>query len=359
MTHSQPQRLFAPALQLVAALCAVPLASIFLTGCELTWDDSKEYFRASRYTEDEGWIDPELPSVDDPAAVALRTEAQNDFDGRRYQAGVEKLHDLQNDFGGTRSASDPRTYFLISECYFYLGDYDRAHEYYMKTLRRSPAEDVFNQTLNRIYTIGLAFLHGRAKRSFLGVSYRSPTHGVEILLGEKGLLTRFPLQRYSSAVWEISEYYFNKRQYSEAEKVYEQLVRQFPESEWAEQAEYKLAVSVYNQVRGVEYDQEPLRRARRRFVTYRAHYPRGNYNEKVREYLRDIAEMEAQHDLSVAKYYLRESRPRAARFYLRSVLLNNPKTDAAREARPMFQQLSEYGLEEPTDLGGSSDDQGK
>jgi outer membrane protein assembly factor BamD len=229
----------------------------------------------------------------------------------------------------------------------------------MKTLRRSPGETIFNQTLNRIYTIGLAFLHGRAKRSFLGVSYWSPTHGVEVLLGEKGLLTRFPLQRYSSAVWEIAEYYFNKSQYSEAEKVYEQLVRQFPESEWAEQAEYKLAVSVYNQVRGVEYDQEPLKRARRRFGTYRARFPRGNYNEKVREYLREIAEIEAQHDLTVAKYYLRESRPRAARFYLRSVLLNNPKTDAAREARPMWEQLSDYTSDERPGLGGSGDDQGK
>jgi len=324
------------------------LVAVFLlvsgSGCELTWDDSEDFFRSSRYDgeDEEDLLDLDEPSVDSPKAEALRARAQKAFDERKFEKAVEILHTLQDDFDNTRAAKEARTYFLIAEGYFHLGDYERAHDYYMKTLRRGPGETIFNQTLNRIYNVGLAFLHGRAERSLLGFSFTSPTYGVDILIGEKGLLTRFPLSRYSAAIWEIAEFYYNKKQFSDAERVYEQLVREFSDSEWAEQAEYKLALSVFNQVRGVAYDQDPLRKAKRKFLAYRAHYPRGNYSEQVRNSLREIAEMQAQHDLTVAKYYLRESRPQAARFYLRSVLLNNPKTDAAREARPMFQELSKY-----------------
>ena len=113
-------------------------------------------------------------------------------------------------------------------------------------------------------------------------------------------------------------------------------------SEWAELAEYQLAVTVFKQVRGVDYDQAPLKRAKRLFNAYPKHYPRGVHIDEVRDYLARISEMEAGHDLKVAKYYLRESRPEAAMYYLREVLLNNPKTDSAREAREIYEQMADF-----------------
>ena len=81
--------------------------------------------------------------------------------------------------------------------------------------------------------------------------------------------------RGRSALWEIAEYYFSKKQYPEAEKIYERLVRDYSDGNWGEEAEYKFALSVYKQIRGVDYDQAPLKTAKRRFDLYRSHYPRG------------------------------------------------------------------------------------
>lgn len=52
--------------------------------------------------------------------------------------------------------------------------------------------------------------------------------------------------------------------------------------------------------------------------------------------------MEASHDLEVAKYYLRESRPESSLYYLRSVLLNYPRTEAYIEAQAMYDELARY-----------------
>ena len=108
-----------------------------------------------------------------------------------------------------------------------------------------------------------------------------------------------------------------------------------------EAAEYQQALSVFLQVRGVDYDQEAMRKARSRFSVYLQHNPRGNWVDEARGSLRRISEMEAQHDLQIAKYYLRESQPEAARLYLRAVLFNNPLTDAAREAKEIHDYIQE------------------
>ena len=240
------------------------------------------------------------------------------------------------------AASAVENTFFLAECYYHLGEseYDKAYPYYLEVLKKNPREEILKIALSRIYDIGRAFLDGRAKRSFLGISYRSPSHGVEILLGEEGLVTLYPfLIASESALMEVAKYYFAHREYAEAEQVYERLVHDYPQSTWLETAEYELALSVYRQVRGVDYDQEALRKARSRFNLYLNHHPRGGQVEEARRFLREIAEMESQHDLKIAKYYLRESQPRAAMLYLRSVIFTNPKTDAAREAREIYENM--------------------
>ncbi len=50
--------------------------------------------------------------------------------------------------------------------------------------------------------------------------------------------------------------------------------------------------------------------------------------------------------LRIAKFYLRESEPRAARIYLRRVLIRYTDSTAAREAREIQHQLDQLALGE-------------
>jgi outer membrane protein assembly factor BamD (BamD/ComL family) len=49
--------------------------------------------------------------------------------------------------------------------------------------------------------------------------------------------------------------------------------------------------------------------------------------------------MEAEKNLRIAKFYLRESQPRSTEVYLRLVLDRNPNSSAAREAREIRREL--------------------
>lgn len=286
-----------------------------------------------------GWRSSRGPQA---SPEKLRTESREAHLAGAYADALRGYLALKETYPRSPEARDLETAFQIAECYYHLGEsqYQNAYPYYKETLKGNPPEEMLKVTLGRIYDIGRSFLDGRSKRTFLGISYKSPSYGVEILLGEGGLVSTYPFLKYSEdALMEVAQYYFDHRQYAEAEQVLDRLVRDYPLSTWHPTAEFQLAMAVFRQVRGVEYDREALRKARSKFNLYLNHNPRGSQVERAREFLREIAEMEARHELKIAKYYLRESQPQAAMLYLRSVIINNPKTQAASEARDIYENM--------------------
>jgi len=323
---------------ILLAAALLPLSACVSSGTTNTYDP-----RVSEWKPGVGWR-PAAGSAGPKktSAESLRTESREAFDAASHRDALRGYLALRETYPRSAEAKDLETAFLIAECYYHLGEgeYASAYPYYQEVLKGNPREEMLKTSLGRIYDIGKAFLDGRAKKTFLGVPYRSPAFGVEIFLGEQGLVTNYPFLSYSEdALREVAMYYFDRGEYPEAEQVFERLTRDYPQSTWNASAEYFLALSVYRQVRGVDYDLETLHQARSKFNVYLNHHPRGSQVEEVRDKLREIAEKEGRHDLMIAKYYLRESQPQAAILYLRSVIFNNPRTDAAREAREIFENM--------------------
>ena len=209
------------------------------------------------------------------------------------------LNSMKNSFPDSAESDDGQTHFLVAECYLKLGDYESAYENYSLVLKRAGEKEIINRSLNRIYHIGLFYIQGKAKRSFLGISYNSASYGVEILTGEDGLITKYPTLDYADdGLLEIGRYYFEKKQYLEAQQVFRRLVREYPNREWTELAMYQLGLTTFYQIRGVHYDQGPVKNAKRQFNLYRNRFPRGVHIEKVRSHLKKISEMEAQQHLT-------------------------------------------------------------
>jgi tetratricopeptide (TPR) repeat protein len=323
-----------PAIIFIAAL------SIGLAGCTAspgTYDPA-----TSEWKPNGGWRPIRGDVARQPSSTHLRDASKEAFDAQVWRDSLQGYLALRARFPRSAEAVDVETSFNIAECYYHLGEaeYNEGYKYYLEVLKGSPPDKMLQTTLSRIYDIGISFLYGRAKKTFLGIPYRSPSFGVEVLTGENGLVTNYPfLPASEDALMEVAKYYFNRGEFAEAEKVYEQMVRDYRQSKWNPSAEYQLALSVYRQIRGVEYDQEVMRRARTKFNSYLNHHPRGDQVEEARRFLHQIAEMEGLHDLRIAKYYLRESQPQAAMLYLRSVFINNPNTQAAREANEIYENL--------------------
>jgi tetratricopeptide (TPR) repeat protein len=233
--------------------------------------------------------------------------------------------------------------FYLAECYFHLGNYEEALAHYRKVYREEfPSAEIIDKARERVFAIGLAYLKRNIPRVyFFGIfRFHAPEYGIEILVGpDGGLVTENPhLSFADDALMEVAEYYYKSEEYPEAVPIYDR-VAALEVSEWKDSAEFKAALSVFNQVRGIDYDHQPILDAQRRFLSYMEHYPRSQHAAEARQKLREIAEMEGTKNLRIAKFYLRESKPRACEIFLRDVLIKHPNSAAAREAREIQKQL--------------------
>ncbi len=316
-----------------------------LTACasptvERSDDDPRTYVLPGRgdyeWTADRGWVKPESGdwgSVDDIRRSANAAFAANEFADALHGFSVLK----------ERVPTDEHTelHFQIAECYYHLGLYDAAVEYYRRVYREGkPEESVADQVRQRIYEIALDFLHGRAACTAIGIPYECPRHGVDLLVGEDGLITEYPYLSFADdALMEIAGHYFEERQYPEAVPFYERVVRDYATGEWAGTAQFQLALAWFRQIRGTDYDEKIIQQADSELRDYLRLDPRGPHAKEAREKLLEISEMLAAKYLKVAKFYLRESEPRSALIYLSLVLDRYTNSRAAREAREIQKEL--------------------
>ena len=292
------------------------------------------------WEERRGWVMPRHGQWGEEESI--RAETSKAWTAEKYAdalAGYRVLEERLPPGDPARLEID----FRIAECYYFLGDYENAVEYYRRVYTDKGASAENTQASHRrIYDIAMAYLQSAASCEFLGIAYDCPRHGIELLVGDKGLITEYPYLEYADdAIMEVAKYYYDEKQYPESVPFYERIVEEYcpNRSEWCELAEYQIAMAVYRQIRGIEYDQHLLLESERKFRGYLLSYPRGPHAEEAREYLRELSEMLAERYLRVAKFYLRESQPRSARIYLLKVLEVYTSTAAAREAREIQSRL--------------------
>lgn len=296
------------------------------------------------WKDDVGWERPRLGTWG--ASEHLRAEALKAFQADAHADALEGFLVLKG-LGPADPAFAAEVDFHIGECYYHLGEYELALVHYRLVYRRGrPGQAILSTTFDRIYTIGLDYLWGRAGASFLFkfVRYRGSGHGVDILAGtdpgQEGIVTDYPYLAFADdALMEIARYYYESEDYGEAERWYKRVVDEYPRRELSDQAQYQFAMSLYKQIRGVDYEHDAMVDADRAFRRYLDDNPRGRSAEEARAKLRDLAEMQGESYLNKAKYYLRESQLAAARIYLRIILDRYTTTEAAMEAREISGQI--------------------
>jgi len=327
--------LLAPLLWPVLAACANP-AVVARSATPRTKEvpGRGEY----RWEAHSGWIRPSLGGWGSPAQI--RTDARKAFDSGSYADALDGFRAYKERIPAN-VGSLGETNFMIAECYYHLDRYDDAIEFYREVYQKSkPKGDILNRTFQRVYDIAMDYLKETAACSFLGLYYNCPGRGIDLLVGDNGLITEYPnLSFADDAIYAIGTHYFNIKEYPEATPIYERLINHYPQSEWHGLAEYYVALSIFKQVRGTDYDEKVIQDAERKFRLYLEHYPRGPQAEDAREKLREITQILGAKNLKIAKFYLRESEPGAAKIYLRIVLDKYPRSTAAREAREIQRKL--------------------
>ncbi|TYO98279.1 Beta-barrel assembly machine subunit BamD [Geothermobacter ehrlichii] len=110
----------------------------------------------------------------------------------------------------------------------------------------------------------------------------------------------------------IAEAYFLAEKYPEAAAAYEDFLKQHPNSDRVSQALYQLGLSYFRQMLPADRDQTATRSALATFRNLVKRFPDDPHLEEVKVYIGRCEDRLAEHEVYVAKWYLKTGKPKAA-----------------------------------------------
>ncbi len=301
--------------------------------------------------------DPEPELVVDLAPITTQTTGDPLEAQARDAAAAERYEEASAAYETlSKRAADPSLraefLFLAAESALAAGQPYPAFELYQRLLREYPSTPRFTAVVERLYVIGRLFCLGKAERkSWLGIATEDREFGIQVLRRFIEARERHP--RADDALHAIALARLDMHEWEEAIDAWERLAREYPDSEWAQTAEYRAALTLLEMSDGARYDKIPLEAGRRRLVRYLQRHPKGNHAKEAEEKLREVEEALARQKLDVVHFYLRRDEVYSADVYLAAILREYPGTEAASEAKTLRDKLPRVSPPPPPpDPGG-------
>ncbi|HKZ07814.1 MAG TPA: outer membrane protein assembly factor BamD [Methylomirabilota bacterium] len=155
----------------------------------------------------------------------------------------------------------------------------------------------------------------------------------EARLQFRKVVERHPQSIYApKAKFLIGEAFYREGEFDKAIKEFEGFLAFFPRHEISDLAQYRLAMSYYDQMKPVEQDQSITARAIDQFKKLVREYPDSRYASDALAKIDVCRGRLAQKELWVAAYYLNQGNTVAARQRLEVVLKDYPRTLVVPEA---------------------------
>ncbi len=270
---------------------------------------------------------------DTPSAQAKFAKEQKDA-----EQALQQWRSLLKRFPDSPQAAE--ALYNIGRIYEDLHRYYAAHKAYKELLTKYPFSPYFVKALEREYNLGLKFLQGY-RRKFWDITKPIENPAPEIF---DLIISVSPNGKYAPpALYYKGLYLKKKKRFAEAKSAFEKLLRSYPDSDFADKAEYQLAMCYYEMSLDPQYDQEYTTKAIEALRRFIKKYPDSTFRPRAEELIAGLEEKKAQHLLEVARFYLKQGNSRSAKIYLEDVLDHYPGTKSAREAKEILRRIDKPG----------------
>lgn len=143
-------------------------------------------------------------------------------------------------------------------------------------------------------------LYRQGERLFAEGKYRRASKVFEELLKEY-----FESEYKTRALFVLAESQFLRGKYEEAQSNYDKFLEVHPVHEWAEKAAYRSALCDFNRMLNYDKDQTYTRKAMEKLNNFRQKYPNSQYVEDVEKRIHFAFNRLMEHELYVADFYLK------------------------------------------------------
>lgn len=279
----------------------------------------------------------EVPADDPAPKDDAEAQARIALQVGRYEEAGSAYYALSE-----READAPlraRYLFLAAEAALGSGDHYLAYFRYARLLKLYPGTERYARAVDRIFLIGRLYCEGKATKPswLLGIAMSDHEFGVQALERFQRERERHPSA--DDALHYVALAYEELQNEELAIESWSKLGRFYPESEWAETAQYRAALATLRLSDGVRYDKGPLVRGLQLLEGYAKAHPQGNHITECAARIEALREELAGQLLRTARYYYSADQHYSTQLYLTAILRDYPKTGAAGEAQTLAAKI--------------------
>ena len=215
-----------------------------------------------------------------------------------------------------------------AEAQYYLGRINEAQrkpyeafQAYQKVVDKYPFSERIGEIVQRQFDIGELFMSGE-KRKAMGVDLPVEHPSVEIFGKVTDNSPYGPLA--AKAQYKLGLVLKSQQRFEEAQDAFYRVVKNYPDSEWVEPAQYQLAESRAALSRGPDYDQAATQEAKERFEKYLQEHPDAVLSEEAEKNIEQLRMKEAESAYNTARFYEKQKACDSARLYYDGIINDYP-----------------------------------
>ena len=300
------------------------------------------------YRPGEGWsYEPvggegkwQMTRAEDQLAVA-----QAAFDKKAYRLALKAARHVvriwpQSDFV-------PQAQYLVGRCLEAQGDDEKAFAEYQKLLEKYPKLPNYDEVLKRQYEIAGKFLDGKWFKLwgyipfFPSMERTADMYGKIVKDGPYSDIAPYAQLRVGAAYENEKILWWKSPDYSSAVKAYETAADRYHDRPVvAAEAIYRAANAYNKEAKTAEYDQTTAGQAIATYTEFAALYPTDPRAADCSKYIAALKTEQARGDYDIAKFYEKHKKWRGAMVYYNEVVVEDPNSPYATEARERINVLN-------------------
>ncbi|MFH1655769.1 MAG: outer membrane protein assembly factor BamD [Candidatus Omnitrophota bacterium] len=277
------------------------------------------------------WTNPKYDAKEHPKTQL--EFALGFFEEENYKKAKAEFNKLVHYYPKALEAAEAQYY--IGVCWEKLGEPYEAFKDYQKVINKYPFSERINEIIEKEYTIGEKLLDE-------GVSFWQYVSGREHPVVEifRAVIDNAPYSDYAPAsYYKIGLFLKEVNSFSEAKEEFEKITAEYPQSEWANKAQYQIALCEYNESLRPDYDQKPTEDATKKFEEFVKVNPDAELTKEAKNKIGHLKEKDAEHNFVIAKFYEKQKEFESAQIYYRYVIKTYPESPWADRAIERLQVI--------------------
>ena len=239
----------------------------------------------------------------------------------------------------------PQAQYLVGRCYEAEKNDERAFKEYQKLLEKYPKSDKYAEVLKRQFEICNHYLEGQWFKLWGYIPYKSMDKTAEMYakLIKNGPYSEVAPQaqmNIGAAHEKQSRFLNNEEPFVQAVKAYETAAdRYHDQKKVAADALFKAGLAYHKQAKQAEYDQGTAAKATSTFGDFMTLYPEDARVAEAQKYINELRTEQARGALGIAHFYERKQQWNGALVYYNEVLVKDPASTYATEAKQRIEAL--------------------